>query len=330
MQYNEAKEILISTIVEHLGGRYSHTDAHGDIWYFSVFRPNETTASFKINTKTNKWYDFGLTGIIKGQTKSYSGGDGLDLLNDFHHRDRRAGIPQSLAELARLSPRSTSARNHPVKKPDMAVPIPKPPRYKILKIQDKITHQGLKDELYRRRISKRLAEIYLKQGYIQDTVTGKNYTGFLFQNDEQGYEVSIPNPSKGECFKTCIGSKSSTAIKPPNDFNAIDAFEGFWDFLSWLEIKKILFPINYTLVLNSVSFTGEVSEKILSLKEQVTSVFLFMDNDLAGEAATHEFALLLEPVMQRVGDMRESYTGYKDLGKFREHKNSLTTRPSHG
>lgn len=325
MQIKEAKDIPLYILVEHLGGRYSHTDAHDNLWYFSVFRPDEKTASFKINPKTNKWHDFGLTGIIRNQNKLSSGGDCVDLWNDFHQRDRREGIKKSLDDLQRFS---TNTCNHaPPEKAHAAPAASKPIRYKILKTSDRITHPALKDELYRRRISPRLAQIYLKQGFILDTATEKKYTGFLFENDKGGYEVSIPNPTKAECFKTCIGPKSSTTFQPSQESTSTDVFEGFWDFLSWMEIKKIQLPGNYSVVLNSVSFTSEASEKILRIKEQITSVFLFMDNDAAGEASTHELALLLEPEILCIGDMRAFYNNHKDLGRYWEQKNSIKLRP---
>jgi len=316
MKINEAKEIPLSFITEHFGGRYSHTDRYGDLWYFSPFRPAEKTASFKISTKTNKWHDFGLAGIIihTGQSKKSSGGDPIDLWCDFHRLDRRAGFKQAIDGLSAFL--GSVPKITPVRFQNPAPHQGKPPRYKILSINDRITHPGLKDELYKRRISPRVANIYLKQGSILDTVTERKYIGFLFENDKDGHEVSIPNPKSGQCFKTCIGPKSSSFLEPQKETHSVDVFEGFWDFLSWLEIKKIQIPMNYTFVMNSVSFTGEVSEKIVAMNEQASSVFLFMDNDIAGEAATHEIALLLESEAITVGDMRNFYKSKNDLNLF--------------
>jgi hypothetical protein len=59
-----------------------------------------------------------------------------------------------------------------------------------------------------RRISVELAERYLKQGRILDNVTGKNLTCFLFENDKYGFEVSIPNPSRGKMFQNLYRAQS--------------------------------------------------------------------------------------------------------------------------
>lgn len=313
MLIKDAKEIQLIHIVEHLGGRYSHTDRHDNLWYFSVFRPKEKTASFKVNPFTNKWYDFGKANIISKTTskrENQSGGDVLDLWCDFNHRDRKAGIKQSLDELSVFS--TTPVKEYRSKSQNMPIQQPKPPRYKVTKITESITHLGLKEELYRRRISQKVANRYLKQGYILDTVTGKKYVGFLFENDKGGYEVSIPNPRNNQSFKTCIGSKASTTLQPQKESTAAEIFEGFWDFLSWLEIQRIEIPANYTFVLNSVSFTNEVAEKVISFSEKIQSVFLFMDNDEAGEVATNELALFLSEI-KTVGDKRYLWRTFKDL-----------------
>ncbi len=326
MQIAQAKQILLSTLVESFGGRYSHTDRKGDPWYFSPFRPDEKTASFKINTKYNSWHDFGHSGITNYNGKSIqgSGGDILDLWCDYHQKDRRAGIKEALQGLAKYT-------NAPFQKNDYqgvqgnARP-PKqeePPRFKILKIADRITFVGLKEELYRRRISQEVANLYLKQGYILDITTGKKYNGFLFENDKGGYEVSIPNPQQEKCFKTCIGAKAITTTKPVKETQDADVFEGFWDFLSWLEKKKIKTPVHYTFILNSTSLAGDAVKSIIGLKENLKSVYLFMDNDPAGYQTTHFIAGELEPEGFEVGSMEQFYEGYKDLNEFCISKLSL-------
>ncbi|MBA9076554.1 toprim domain-containing protein [Rufibacter quisquiliarum] len=319
MNIAQAKQIPLQIIVEHLGGRYSHTDRKGEVWYFSPFRPGEKTASFKINPKTNKWHDFGQTGSGKAQG---IGGDGLDLWSDYHHKDRRFGIKEALQELARLNPSAYQKGNVGTKKEQgQHRPKQQPPRYKILKIADRITFIGLKEELQRRRISYELANLYLKQGYILDTVTGKKYYGILFENDKGGYEVSIPNPKRQECFKTCIGAKASTYIQPLKDCEKADVFEGFWDWLSWLEMKKIKHPIHHSFILNSTSLSGEVSERIISMRENIDSVFLFMDNDEAGFQSTYKIAGLLDKNDTKIGSFEYQYKNHKDLNAYWQNQN---------
>ncbi|WP_374949574.1 toprim domain-containing protein [Mucilaginibacter sp.] len=315
MNINQAKNIPIEKLVEELGGAYAKTDNKGDKWYFSPFRPDEKTPSFKINVKQNTWHDFGLSGTFAHQ-KQNSGGDILDLWCEYHMKDRRTAIRealQALSEWAPISNNSPRLQTQPRKQSEIV--RDQTPRYSILKIADLITFAGLKDELERRRISLKVANLYLKQGYILDTVTNKKYNGFLFENDKGGYEVSIPNPVKQECFKTCIGPKATSRILTnSNETNSADVFEGFWDFLSWLEIKAVLRPINHAYILNSTSLVKEACEKIISFKETVKYAFLFMDNDEAGYQATHAIAEQLEDF--KVGSFEYFYEGYKDLNEF--------------
>jgi len=315
MKITEAKQIPLQRLVEHLGGRYSHTTRSGELWFFSPFRPDEKTASFKVNEKLNTWHDFGLSGTFAHQ-KQGSGGDVIDLWCDYNFKDRRAGIKEALADLQRFgnSTLSLIQRNHPT---PTITPQNQEPRYKILKIADRISFYGLKEELQRRRISLKLADKYLKQGHILDTANGNKYTCFLFENDKGGYEVSIPNPKRQDCFKTCIGQKASTRILTnSDDTNSADVFEGFWDFLSWLEMKNLLLPRNHSYILNSTSMVAETCEKIIAFKETVKYAFLFMDNDEAGFHATHAIAEILEREDISVGSFEYFYKEHKDLNAF--------------
>jgi len=161
-----------------------------------------------------------------------------------------------------------------------------------------------------------LANLYLKEGTILDTATNQKYTGFLFENDKYGYEVSIPNPAKNACFKTCIGPKASSSLLSDNeDTDSAEVFEGFWDFLSWLEMNGLKSSSKHVYVLNSVSMVNEVSEKIMAFKDTVKTVFLFMDNDEAGKLAALAMAENLQSCFT-VGTMEQVYSGYKDLNKF--------------
>lgn len=316
MNIQEAKQIPLQVVVERLGGRYSHTDRRGDFWFFSPFRPEEKTASFKVNAKYNTWHDFGLASTFAHKMQG-SGGDILDLWSDYHFRERRSGTKQTLQELASFSTTGSQIempkrhqRKEKLTEQNLA------PRYKILSQSAKFTHPGLLDELGRRRITKQLATVYLKQGHILDTVSGRRYYGFLFENDKGGYEVSVPNPHRNECFKTCIGPKASTRIMSGDDIDAADVFEGFWDFLSWLHMKAVLQPINHSYILNSTSLVGEVCDKLIAFKETVKHVFLFMDNDDAGFQATHAIASNLESSDFALGSMEQVYSGYKDISAF--------------
>lgn len=319
MQIAQAKQISLAAIVENLGGRYSHTDRKGDLWYFSPFRPEEKHASFKINTRYNNWHDFGHSGVTTYNGKSYqgSGGDIIDLWCDYNSRDRKSGIKEALAGLSKYTTGDyqASERRAAFQKENKPVAIEEP-RFKILEIADEITFSGLLKELNRRKISVELANLWLKQGYILDTATDKKYNGFLFENEKGGYEVSIPNRQQEKCFKTCIGAKAMTIVKSDRETANGDVFEGFWDYLSWLEKKEIKIPIHYTFILNSTSLVREAVNKFTDMKDCLKSLFLFMDNDPSGRKATQIISDELKPKGFEVGNMDQFYKGYKDFGDY--------------
>ncbi|MGY4536274.1 hypothetical protein ACVW0P_000681 [Mucilaginibacter sp. UYNi724] len=319
MNITEAKQISIAYIVEHLGGTYSHTDRTGNLWYLSPFRPEEKTASFKIDTKANKWHDFGQPGVFtnSGTNTKSSGGDILDLWCDYYNKDRRTSLHEALKELEQLKQGGFHGRSlHQVQRKEKPFVQNQQTRFKILKISDRITHFGLKEELVRRRISFELASLYLKQGEVMDNETKKKYYGFLFGNDKCGYEFSVPNPHKDSSFKNCIGQKGITYFEPANEKDSADVFEGFFDFLSWLEIKKVKHPINHTFVLNSNSLAGEATTQIINKGKEIKYAFLFLDNDESGFQTTHAIALALEPHGFETASMEGFYKDFKDLNKY--------------
>jgi len=151
---SEVKTIPVHVLVEEFGGRYCKTDRNGDLWYYSPFRPEEKTASFKINIKLNTWHDFGLSNTAVHRNQG-SGGDILDLWCDYHFKDRRLGVEQAreaiTASYGDLAIRGGSLQSVQRKKPIYVQN--NEPRYKIIGIDPKITYRGLLDELSRRRIS---------------------------------------------------------------------------------------------------------------------------------------------------------------------------------
>ena len=58
MTIEEAKQIKLQDYLHSLS--FSPVKQQGDnLWYKSPFR-DESEASFKVNTKLNQWYDFGI------------------------------------------------------------------------------------------------------------------------------------------------------------------------------------------------------------------------------------------------------------------------------
>jgi len=98
-------------------------------------------------------------------------------------------------------------------------------RYEILSISE-VKHNALIQYLKERRIENNihlLKEIHYK-------ISDKKYFGIGFKNDTGGYEI------RNKYSKICIGRKDITTIK--NNSNKLRIFEGFMDYLSFIQMKK--------------------------------------------------------------------------------------------
>jgi len=169
-------------------------------------------------------------------------------------------------------------------------------KYEILSISE-VKHNALIQYLKERRIKNNihiLKEIHYK-------ISNKKYFGIGFKNDANGYEV------RNKYSKICIGRKDITTIK--NKSNNLRIFEGFMDYLSFIEMKKTLEEqLSDYVILNSVSMIFKL-EKIIENYEKIE---LYFDNDEAGNRATNEIKQL-NPYAE---DNRVLYQNYKDLNDF--------------
>lgn len=310
MNIEQAKQIPLKLIIEHFGGKFSHyNNAKTEAWYFSPLRPQERTASFKVNEKRNTWFDFGH---VRSLNKAGSGGDILDLWCDFYQQDRQAHVKDALAGLASLGlqPYTNDLLQPVIERSE----TPKVPRWKILTVHNKIFYPSLKEELSKRRISKDIASLYLKQVFFMDTEKpDKKLNGLAFENINGGCEICIPNPIKNTCFKTAI-KKGPSLIQGTGD-DKVSIFEGFWDFLSWLELHNFTYPPHDCYILHSNSFAPLVGSMVQK-RSAVKFACSYLDNDESGYQTTHSLALMLEPDGISFQDMSPNFKEYKDVSEF--------------
>lgn len=176
-------------------------------------------------------------------------------------------------------------------------------KYEILSISE-VKHNALIQYLKERRIENNihlLKEIHYK-------ISNKKYFGIGFKNDTNGYEV------RNKYSKICIGRKDITTIK--NKSNNLRIFEGFMDYLSFIQMKKTLDEqLSDYVILNSVSMIFKLKKII----ENYEKIGLYFDNDEAGNRATNE----LKQLNPYVEDNRILYQNYKDLNDFIMGKISL-------
>jgi hypothetical protein len=251
--------------------------SHGDYWYLSPLR-DEKTPSFKINTKKNCWFDFGIG----------KGGNIIDFAILYHNC--------TVGEFLKMVQNDFYFHRQPVLEP-----IKENEQESLIEIlYDKtISSLVLIRYLHKRNIPLSVAEKYCSE--IIYRLNNKTYAALGFKNDSGGYEL------RNEFFKGSNSPKDITRLK--NKGKKVAVFEGFFDFLSFISLlsNKELKPVSFC-ILNSLSFF----EKSRPFLEQHNSIHLYLDNDKAG-INTASYAKSLN---EKYHDESTLYKNYKDLNDW--------------
>jgi len=251
--------------------------------YFCPFRQDHN-ASFKVDYRQNIWYDFGTN----------EGGSIIDLVMKldnctFHEAATRLEKDFSGTDLNYFS----FHRDNTLDKKGNGEPS-----ITFLNIHA-ISHPKLIEWINARKIDLPLANLYCREVHYQ--VRDKMYFSIGFGNDNGGYELSSPLN-----FKGCIPPKEITTIK--NGHSTCLAFEGFWDFLSYLTLQKTERTKYDVAILNSVA---NIQKALPFLKEH-KNIYTFFDNDESGRKAFQK----IKSFCFSVDDMSIRYAGYKDLNDY--------------
>jgi hypothetical protein len=288
MNIAEAKNI---SIVGYLASMGIEPDSYsnGRAWYCSPLRPGEKTPSFKVNTRINKWKDFGSDG---------KGGDLVDLICKMHGVSTTGALlilespeiahQKSLSFRGELSDNGTDGN-----------------RLTIQHVRP-LQNRALIQYIEGRGITAALATHYCKEAYYTLTNPAtdevKKYFSIAFENDRHGWEL------RNRYFKNSASPKSVTTI-PGTMGNMLSIFEGFVDLLSACQYYKVTKPVGSIIVLNSTVHTKDV----FHLLPQFEKINLYLDNDPSGERATNE----IKARHKRVTDYSKIiYPDNKDFNEF--------------
>lgn len=217
----KAKEIDMVQYLASIG--YRPVAIKGkDHWYLSPLR-NENTASFKVNTRFNKWYDNGLD----------KGGNPID----FGILYFKNSVSEFLDLLRGAFPfqQQPSWASQKGAKNDPKI---------IIEEITKLTSSALRNYLCERNIDLAVATQFCNQ--IHYSLNNKKYYGIGFKNDAGGWEI------RNKFFKTSSHPKAIRLIKNNSDQLAI--FEGFMDFFSFINMYKNERIDSDYLILNSLAF----------------------------------------------------------------------------
>lgn len=275
------EEIKQTDLVNHLSSLgYEPVKVRGaSYWYLSPLR-QEKTASFKVNRKLNRWWDFGL-----GQ-----GGSTIDFGILYHQ--------SSVSDFIRMFRENPEQVNHSkVHYHDRALNMPDE-SITILNAKP-LFSTPLLHYLSQRKIPIGIAERFCRE--VVYRLSGKEYYAIGFANDACGYELRNP------FAKLSSSPKDTTYID--NGSKEAAVFEGFFDLLSFLAAKGIRQSdhLNF-VVLNSLSFF----ERARPLMETHRRIHLYLDRDAAGRQKTREALSLSDWYV----DKSYLYRNYKDLNEW--------------
>ncbi|AIN72038.1 DNA primase [Flavobacterium psychrophilum FPG101] len=271
----KARDISIEKVLQNLGCEPTRSNKN-ESWYLSPFRL-EKSASFKVNRKLNRFFDHGeqIGGNVIDfviEKFGFNVSEALDYLkkfDDFSFFQKQIFEPETEQE----------------KK-----------SYEIVKIIP-VKHLALIEYLKSRGIKNYQNENNLKE--IHYKINDKYFFALGFENDSGGFEI------RSKYAKICLGKKDISHIK--NDSKTLRIFEGFFDYLSFQEQRKINENSDF-LILNSVALL----QKNISILENYDTIELYLDNDEAGDKHTN---IVLENFENAV-DCRAIFKGFKDYNEW--------------
>lgn len=274
MNTAQAREIAIEKVLQNLGCEPTKNN-DTEAWFLSPFRI-EKSASFKVNKKLNRWFDHG----------EQKGGNVID----FVIAKFGFSVPEALDYLKQFGD-FIFFHQQIFEDTEKTVDHIE----KIIPIQ----HLALTQYLKGRGIAKYQSVKNLKEVHYQ--INDKKYFALGFQNKSDGFEI------RSKYSKICLGKKDITLIE--NQSDKIRIFEGFFDYLSFVQIREDLKDKESDyLILNSVGLL----QKNFSILEKYTQVESYLDNDDAGDKYTE----IITNEFKQTIDKRNIYKGTKDLNEY--------------
>lgn len=243
-------------------------------FYFALDR-DEKVPSFSVDYIKNKAFDFG-TG------RSY---DVVSIVQMI----KKCSVSDALQYLSGLTFSNTKI-NAEVKHSE--------PDYQIQKVDD-LKHLALIQYLESRKIIR--YENLVKEVHYK--IKGKYFFGVGFYNNSGGIEI------RNKYSKICLGQKDITLIRNEMNFkNEVIVFEGFFDYLTFVNIDVFCNDTSDIIVLNSTSMLFRAKEILSSYSR----IVLFLDNDKNG--FVNKARIISQ--YKNVEDFSMIYSDFKDLNEW--------------
>ena len=320
MRTDQAKAIHMRDLLSALGHEPRH-QVRGEWWYNSPLR-QETKPSFKLSSDGRAWYDHGagIGGNILKFVCVYYGLAEKDISGALRKLDTlhivsatSIGNPSTPSvqpslwedahqrvvdgfEARRAAKRAAGGIDYPKEGEDSLSIV------KIIPVQS----LALLAYLKQRGIDKEMAMPWVQEMHYQRG--DKSYFSLAFASDSGGYELR----SRG--FKAATGKKDITLLNVGSQTGeGIVVFEGFMDFLSWMQHTGQQKPVMPVLVLNSTGMRKQAVEAIQAMAD-VRTVHLYADRDDSGQELVQYMEKHLEGI--KVIDESPMYTSFHDYNDF--------------
>ena len=297
MRSKEAKLIPIEDYLSLAGIKPAKQYKGGnELWYSSPIREGDSDPSFKVNRNKNLWYDFGIT----------EGGTIIDLV--CKHQDATVKEALEILEKTGLYTGNSSSPSPTLKSTisnkKFAGEKVKACAFEILGTSD-ITKASLLELLNNRKINLAIANKYLKQLHYRPKDKKKGYYSLAWACGD-GFE------SRSKTFKGFIGTRKDLIKINLTDNQTLSIFEGFMDFLAFLTYYDKKDFQSSVIILNSINLKNKALEEIK--KYNFSKIYLFLDNDEAGETTKYFFIESIENIP--IIDKSLLYKEYNDFNQM--------------
>ena len=278
--------VPIEKILMSLGFRTEHRG----YMYFSPLR-DERTPSMSVRFKDGawQWYDHG----------EGTGGTGLELVQRLKH----CGFREAVETLASISAIPLKQQPQPFPSREVQHGI------EVEQVGRNFIRFRLRDYIESRGIDIALAQQYCKEITYRNTASGRTYTAVGFPNNAGGW-VLRSDSFKGTT-QSCITTlnRDGRVEKPPSS-ERVMLFEGFFNFLSWMQMHGASLPPCDVVVLNSVTNSKSAAPFISEHKAAES----FLDNDITGKACFLKLQSLCPGTA--FTDHTGEYQGHNDLNEL--------------
>lgn len=299
-------------------------------WYLSPFR-DENSASFKVDTATNSYIDFGeelrYRDVIELAMRLSELGK-ITFDSKFRHLSPMARSVLWLADTWGINNQAQNSK--PTFKKHQQSSFVKPTSVKKKSISENATTLKSVSTLK----NKRIIDYFVNERKINETVVknlleevsytfpkyaDKQFFSAGFKNRSGGYELRSPGSAKNpKGFKGAVSPKDISLIKGSSPTLSIDLFEGFTDMMTLCTIQNKASPSNNTIVLNSTSMVNIALELLMKMAQEnkLKRVYAYIDNDKAGQETLHalKYGAKNDDTKSKELALGKSIQGLEDIG----------------